>query len=106
MNKGNYEDCLKFIENELHIRLLDFQKEVIKGYFENRIVRTGRGTGCTMCREAYGKYINSLNDNSSTDGYTSLQCVIDELTEEDIKEYMESTTKKMIVNYVEKYYET
>ena len=58
--KGNYEDCLKFIENELNIRLLDFQKEIIKGYFENRIVRVGRGIGKTMCRDAYGKYINSI----------------------------------------------
>lgn len=58
--KGNYEDCIKFIENELNIHLLDFQKEIIRGYFENRIVMTGRGTGRTMCRNAYGKYINSL----------------------------------------------
>ena len=58
--KGNYEDCLKFIENVLNIRLLDFQKEYIKAYFENRIVIGGRGTGRTMCRNAYGKYIESL----------------------------------------------
>lgn len=58
--KGNYEDCLKFIENVLNIHLLDFQKEFIKAYFENRIVIGGRGTGRTMCRNAYGKYIDSL----------------------------------------------
>ena len=58
--KGNYEDCLKFIKDVLNIHLLDFQKEIIKGYFENRIVMTGRGTGRTMCRNAYGKYIDSL----------------------------------------------
>jgi hypothetical protein len=58
--KGNYEDCLKFIENVLNIHLFDFQKEFIKGYFENRIVIGGRGTGRTMCRNAYGKYIESL----------------------------------------------
>ena len=58
--KGNYEDCLKFIEDVLNIHLLNFQKEIIRGYFENRIVVTGRGTGRTMCRNAYGKYIESL----------------------------------------------
>lgn len=58
--KGNYEDCIRFIENELNIRLFNYQKEIIKGYFENRIVATGSGTGRTMCRDAYGKYINSL----------------------------------------------
>lgn len=61
MNKeGNYEDCLKFIENELHIRLYDFQKEIIKGFFENKAVRCSRGCGKTMCMNAYGKYISSL----------------------------------------------
>lgn len=58
--KGNYKDCIKFIENELNIRLLDFQKEIIKGYFENRILIGGRGIGRTMCRDAYSKYIESL----------------------------------------------
>ena len=58
--KGNYEDCLKFIENQLNIHLLNFQKELIKAYFENRIVSGGRGIGRTMCNEAYGKYTDSL----------------------------------------------
>jgi hypothetical protein len=61
MNKeGNYEDCIKFIENELHIHLYDFQKEFIKGFFENKISKLPRGCGKTMCTKAYGKYINSL----------------------------------------------
>lgn len=58
--KGNYKDCIKFIENELNIRLLNFQKEIIKGYFENRVLIGGRGIGRTMCQNAYGKYINNL----------------------------------------------
>ena len=58
--KGNYEDCLKFIEDVLNIHLLDFQKELIKAHFENRIVVGGRGIGRTMCRNAYCKYIESL----------------------------------------------
>lgn len=58
--KGNYEDCLKFIENQLGIHLLDFQKEFIKAYFENKIVKGGRCAGKTMCHKAVGKYIDSL----------------------------------------------
>lgn len=58
--KANYKDCIKFIENELNIRLLGFQKEIIKGYFENRIVMGGRCFGRTVCSNAYGKYIESL----------------------------------------------
>ena len=71
--KGNYEDCLKFIENQLSIRLLDFQKEFIKAYFENRIVSGGRGIGKTMCRDAYDKYINSLmiDENHPDEAYVS-----------------------------------
>lgn len=71
MNKGNYEDCLKFIEDELNISLLDFQKEIIKGYFENRIVVPVRGIGRTMCQNAYGKYISSLtiDENHQEEAY-------------------------------------
>lgn len=71
--KGNYEDCLKFIENQLGIRLFDFQKEFIKAYFENRIVKGGRGVGKTMCRDAYGKYIDSLviDENHPDEVYVS-----------------------------------
>lgn len=58
--KTTYRDCLNFIENQLHIRLLDFQKEYIKACFENRMIVGGRGTGKTMCRNAYNKYIDSL----------------------------------------------
>lgn len=55
--KENYEDCLKFIKNQLNIHLLNFQKELIKAYFENRIVSGGRGiSDCLVktkfsCRE-------------------------------------------------------
>jgi hypothetical protein len=71
--KGNYEDCLKFIENQLGIHLLDFQKEMIKACFENKIICGGRGIGKTMCKDAYGKYINSLmiDENHHNKAYVS-----------------------------------
>ena len=73
--KGNYEDCLKFIENQLGIRLLDFQKEMIKWHFENKTVTVsyGRGVGKTMCRDAYEKYIDSLtiDENHPDEAYAS-----------------------------------
>ena len=65
MNKeGNYEDCLKFIENELHIRLYDFQKEIIKCFCEGKEVRTCRCAGRTFCADAFGKYIAHLYDRN------------------------------------------
>ena len=60
--KGNYEDCLKFIKNVLHIHLLDIQKKMIKAYYEDeKIVITGRGIGKTMCINAYNAYIKHIN---------------------------------------------
>jgi reverse gyrase len=61
MKKGNYKDCLKFIQNELHINLLNFQKEIIRSFFENRSMIIPRGCGKTTCINAYSKYIKHIN---------------------------------------------
>ena len=58
MNRISYEDCLNFIEHKLHIKLYDFQKEIIKCFCEGKQVITARGIGRTLCAEAYGKYIS------------------------------------------------
>ena len=34
----------------------------------------------------------------------SLNCIVDEITEKEIQEYLESTLKTMITNHVDKYY--
>lgn len=60
--KVSYEDCLEFIKHKLHIRLFDFQKEIIKCFCEGKEIRTARGIGRTMCADAYGKYISHLHD--------------------------------------------
>ena len=56
----SYEDCLKFIEKEKQIHLYDFQKEIIKCFFEGKEVRTARGIGRSMCAKLFGEYIASL----------------------------------------------
>ena len=58
IGKVSYEDCLNFIEHKLHIKLYDFQKEIIKCFCEGKQVITARGAGRTLCAEAYGKYIS------------------------------------------------
>lgn len=62
--KVSYEDCLNFIEHRLHIKLYNFQKEIIKCFCEGKEIRTARGVGRTMCAEAYGKYISHLLDRN------------------------------------------
>lgn len=61
----SYEDCLHFIEHRLHIKLCDFQKEIIKCFCEGKEVRTSRRAGRTMCAEAYGKYISHMLDRNN-----------------------------------------
>ena len=63
--KVSYEDCLNFIEHKLHIKLYDFQKEIIKCFCEGKEIRTARGVGRTICAEAYGKYISYLLDKNN-----------------------------------------
>ena len=63
--KVSYEDCLNFIEYRLHIKLYDFQKEIIKCFCEGKEVRTPRGIGRTICAEAYGKYISHMLDKNN-----------------------------------------
>lgn len=81
--KASYEDCLNFIENHLKIRLLDFQKELLKCIFENKEVRTARGCGRKMVADAYGKYIGHLhakNDYSVEPNViipSSTSCLVD-----------------------------
>ena len=60
----SYEDCLKFIEERKHIHLFDFQKEIIKCFFEGKEVRTAHGIGRSMCANLLGEYIASLFANN------------------------------------------
>ena len=60
----SYEDCLQFIEKRKQIQLFDFQKEIIKCFFEGKEVRTARGIGRSMCAKLLGEYITSLFTNN------------------------------------------
>lgn len=65
--KVSYEDCLRFIENNLDIKLFAFQKEIIKCFCEGKEIRTARGIGRSMCADAFGEYIAHLYDRNDYD---------------------------------------
>lgn len=60
----SYEDCIEFIERELHVKLYNFQKEIIKAFCEGKEIRTCRCAGRTFCAEVFGKYIAHVYDRN------------------------------------------
>lgn len=62
--KVSYIDCLYFIEHNLHIELLAYQREIIKCFCEGKEVRVPKLSGRTLCAESYGKYIAHLLDEN------------------------------------------
>lgn len=63
--KVTYEDCIKYIEKVLRIKLFDYQKEIIKCFCEGKEVRVCRAGGRSICAEAFGKYIAHLYDSNN-----------------------------------------
>lgn len=60
----SYEGCLEFIEKKKQIHLFDYQKEIIKCFFEGKEIRTPRAAGRSMCAKLLGEYIaNLFNSN-------------------------------------------
>ena len=62
--KISYEDCLNFIENYLHIELLDFQKEILKHICNGEYISGGRGCGRHTVIKGYNKYVSNLLDKN------------------------------------------
>lgn len=58
--KVSYEDCLNFIENYLHIELLDFQKTFLKHICNGEYIWGGRGCGRSTVIKGYTKYLTHL----------------------------------------------
>ena len=58
--KVSYQDCLNFIENYLHIELLDFQKTLLKHICNGEYIWGGRGCGRSMVIKGYTKYLAHL----------------------------------------------
>jgi len=59
----NYEDCIKFVEKVMEKEnktLYNFQKEILKSFFEDKEIRVARGAGRTYLAKLYGLYIGSL----------------------------------------------
>lgn len=72
--KVSYEDCLYFIENYMHIELLDFQKTLLKALCNGKDIRGGRGCGRSTVVKGYIEYLHSL----AKDGYSAKVCLVDE----------------------------
>lgn len=59
----NYEDCIRFVEKVMkkeNKTLYNFQKEILKSFFEGKEIRTVRSAGRTHLAKLYGLYIGSL----------------------------------------------
>ena len=70
--KVSYEDCLDFIENYLHIELLDFQKYMLRRMCEEQIeVKGGRACGRSTVVKGYTEYLSRSLDRNypKRDGY-------------------------------------
>ena len=59
--KIDCNDAIKFIENYLNIELLDFQKEVIKGYLNQKNVFMPRCAGTSTLLKGLGEYFIDLS---------------------------------------------
>lgn len=58
--KVSYKDCLDFMENYLHIELLDFQKRFLKHICNGEYIWGGRGCGRSTVIKGYTKYLAHL----------------------------------------------
>lgn len=73
---------------------------------------TWEGEPERVVRVPFGGNSLEYDKPSILDNYTSLNLVVDDITDitsitkEELEEYMKKTTNAMIANYVEKYYET
>ena len=78
MIKVPYEDCLHFIENYMHIKLLDFQKTLLKAFCNGEDIRCGRGCGRSTVVKGYTEYLSRLLDKNYKDGHSAKVCLVDE----------------------------
>ena len=71
MKKVSYEDCLNFIENYMHIELLNFQKTLLKALCNGEDIRGGRACGRSTVVKGYTEYLSRSLDRSypKRDGY-------------------------------------
>lgn len=56
----NYQDCIKYIQHKLGIKLYDYQKDMLEAMCDGVEFRSARGIGRTFVAECFGKYIAYL----------------------------------------------
>lgn len=65
--KVNYNECSKFIKQELNIRLLPYQEVMLKAMCDGLEIRSARGIGRSFVADAFGKYIASNAERNNYD---------------------------------------
>lgn len=60
MREIKYNDCAKYVQHELGIKLYDYQKDVLKAMCDGVEFRSSRGIGRTFVAECFGKYVAHL----------------------------------------------
>lgn len=58
----NYEECLNFISDTLHIKLTKIQKNIIKAMMTGCVYSVPRGMGVTFCTKLIAAYTNDKYD--------------------------------------------
>lgn len=61
----NYNECCKYIEKTNDITLFPYQKDIIRGWCEDKEVRTCRCAGRSMLARGFGKYITLILENNN-----------------------------------------
>lgn len=68
--KINYKDAINFIENEMDIKLLEYQKKAVKAIIENKNIFMPRCSGMSTLLQGIGEYLikTSKGPNSYDSG--------------------------------------
>ena len=56
----DYNDCLNYIKNELHINLTPYQTRMVMALCEGKTIIGSRGRDQTMCLRAIHQYMEHL----------------------------------------------
>jgi len=59
--KINYKDAINFIEDEMDIKLLEYQKKTVKAIIENNNVFMPRGGGMSTLLKGIGEYFIKIS---------------------------------------------
>lgn len=64
--KISYKDAINFIEDEMDIKLLEYQKKALKAIIENNNVFMPRGGGISTLLNGLGKYLIKISKGTES----------------------------------------